>query len=88
MAETPLDRFKLLASWVAFINAAIVAYALVMQTMISVSWIERSEVFGNELLQAYFDMVGGDTGVLLISPVIWGVLWVTTGSPRFLPWKK
>ena len=25
---------------------------------------------------------------LALSPMIWLILWITTGKPRFLPWKK
>ena len=25
---------------------------------------------------------------LALSPMIWIILWITTGKPRFLPWKK
>ena len=84
MAETPLDRLKLLASWVAFINATSLAYALLIVTVAS-SVGEQSDSSGFELIYLYWDLVGG--WLFATSPVIWGVLNITTGSPRFLPWK-
>ena len=92
MTQTPLDRLKLasfqIAQWWALINALILVYAFVCGYLLGVG---PSQVFLGELVDGYFDWVrylfGEDVYVLFISPVLWLILWITTGSPRFLPWK-
>jgi len=91
MTQTPLDRLKVasfqIAQWWAFINAAIVVYAVVCGYLLDLG---PSEVFLGELIGEYADLIGdlfGDAWILLASPVLWLILWITTGSPRFLPWK-
>ena len=36
----------------------------------------------------FSSVVDGGGWVMFISPAVWTVLWIVTGSPRILPWRK
>jgi hypothetical protein len=52
---------------------------------------------GPSLYEQFISLYGGFLALLpggeivwglALSPMIWLILWITTGKPRFLPWKK
>ena len=96
MTQTPLDRLKLVsfqvAQWWAFINACCYLYVLLIMLLATYGDVPE---WGYILFVEYIDFWDG-VGLdkewtrfmpMLFSPILWLILWITTGSPRFLPWK-
>ena len=84
------ERLTLLLSWYAFAHAAVAATAVLL---IIVLGLEPSGLV-NTMLESYTDifrdLFGRDYDeavFFLLTPAIWLGLWLTTGKPRFLPWK-
>lgn len=69
------ERFLLAVSWGALAWALFVCWAV---------W-NAVVVDGRSLSR----VLGSDDGfIIFISPAVWTVLWIVTGSPRILPWRK
>ena len=93
------ERLALTLAWLAFINAAFMLFGFALDYLVellpALRPIRDGEVMNNLIFYytrpAYlFNFVfggGGAVALLLWSPAIWFGLWLTTGKPRFLPWK-
>ena len=66
------ERFLLTVSWGAFAWAAYICLALAL----------NADNLGRLVSQDEFLLAAA------ISPAVWLVLWIVTGSPRILPWRK
>ena len=78
------ERLSNVLAWFAFIHASICAIALILGMLGTKMLFDQ--------LDFYFDLVGFDGavkgGLLVYSPLIWTLLYVLDGKPRFLPWTK
>ena len=81
------DRGFIVLSWVAFAHALVVL-AGVLDGMNNSLPIPTSEVgrFYRDYLSTVF--AGEEIIAYAVSPVIWLLSYVVTGSARILPWKK
>ena len=71
------ERVLLTVSWATFAWALFACYAVGANVLRDgVDDLER--MASND---GFFSLVA-------ISPVVWLVLWIVTGSPRILPWRK
>ena len=71
-------------SWWAFLHIALIAIAVA-------DWQIGSRAIGNFIEATYFDfflLFFEDALFLNLSLIIWVALYVFTGSPRLLPWRK
>ena len=68
------ERFLLTVSWATF------AWALFVCVVV-VGGLLRGDLERMASNDGFFSLVA-------ISPAIWVVLWIVTGSPRILPWRK
>lgn len=78
------ERFLLAMSWWAFVHAALVA-------SVFVGFAFGTDVMGDFVKDGYARPLAGgnwEQFALIFSPVVWAVLWIVTGSPRILPWRK
>ena len=81
------DRVTIVLSWIAFAHALIVL-AGVLDGMYNSLPIPTSEVgrFYRDYLSTVF--AGEEVIAYAVSPAIWLLSYVVTGSPRILPWRK
>ena len=81
------DRVFIVLSWIAFAHALIVL-AGVLDGMNNSLPIPTSEVgrFYSDYLSTVF--AGEEIIAYAVSPAIWLLSYVVTGTPRILPWKK
>ena len=78
------EKISLVLSWWAFLHAVVIAIALA-------DWQMGSQALGNFIADIYLDPFSSfseEPFVLNLPLVIWAALYVFTGSPRFLPWRK
>ena len=80
------ERFLLAVSWLAFANAAFLGLVL----SLAVLGIKGGDLpLLDSMASVYEDlMLNSLTLAVGLSPSIWLVLWIVTGSPRILPWRK
>ena len=97
MAETPLDRLKTaatqIASWAAFANAVVIGTLIAMDVAAlpyeaTPKWVVSVGEFYGDFWNLFVSNDGRLYAAVACSPILWLILWITTGSPRFLPWKK
>ncbi len=77
------ERLSNVLAWFAFINGGICLLAILVVIL------DASVLF--DPLELYFEVAGFgvfELGVWLYSPLIWTLLYVLDGKPRFLPWAK
>ena len=80
------ERFLLAVSWLAFTNAAVIGLMLSLGVL---GFSKQDLPTIASMVNVYKDlMLGSWTLAFGLSPFIWVVLWIVTGSPRFLPWKQ
>ena len=80
------ERFLLAVSWLAFANAAFIGLLLSLEAL---GFSKQDLPTIASMVNAYQDlMLGSETLAFVLSPFIWVVLWIVTGSPRILPWKS
>ena len=81
--ETPVDRLKNAAAWVAFVHAVLIGYSAFCVLVLDVR-----DYSGEEFVNIYARELFDNSKVLVLgfAPAIWLTLWITTGSPRLLPW--
>ena len=78
------DKLALVLSWWAFLHVASIAIAVA-------DWQIGSGAIGNFLEATYFDFFLHfleDAFFFNLPLIIWVALYVFTGSPRLLPWRK
>ena len=75
------DRAILAVSWYAFAHAVLIAIAVALALLGDEGLVEA--------IKPYVRMtpLAPDVFAFGLSPAIWGVLWLLTGKPRFLPWR-
>ena len=71
------ERFLLTVSWATFAWALFGSYAVGANVL-------RDGIGDFERMAS----TDGFYTSVAISPVVWLVLWIVTGSPRILPWSK
>lgn len=80
------ERFVLAVSWWVFLHAAVLY--LVFAAVALFDWSPGDGVV-NDLLDGYYDGLWQSLPMAFGFPVAaWVVLWIVTGSPRILPWRK
>ena len=79
------ERLTLAFSWWAFLHTVALAVAFA-------DWEFGSKTIGPVLEDNYLEIFQflpeKEAFVFGFSPAIWLVLWIVTGSPRILPWKR
>ena len=90
------ERLTLALSWYAFAHAAILVPALGI--VLSVEFLDLELArrgFIETSFGAYFGIYEAVFGfkydvpaIFGASPAIWFGLWLTTGKPKFLPWRR
>ena len=71
------ERFLLAVSWATLAWALFVCYAVAAAVL-------RDGIGELERMASHDEFLT----LVAISPVVWLVLWIVTGSPRILPWRK
>ncbi len=80
------ERLRSVLAWIAFTNAVI----LVAGSLLVLVGVTTND-FGvlGERVPAYMAMyVRNDIYAVMLSPAVWILLFVWTGSARILPWKQ
>ena len=73
------ERFLLAVSWGAFLNFVVLWGVVLVALMKSASAVDSAaQIFTSGLFWMW----------LAPSLAVWLVLWIVTGSPRILPWRK
>ena len=78
------ERLALAFSWWAFLHTAIVVFAII------VDW-DGAENMASSVDGTYFEIIPFVEEAVFafgLPPAVWLVLWIVTGSPRILPWRK
>tara|TARA_B100001059_G_C17664188_1_gene491034 strand:+ start:498 stop:764 length:267 start_codon:yes stop_codon:yes gene_type:complete len=78
------EKISLVLSWWACLHVASIAIAVA-------DWQIGSRAIGNLIADMYLDPFSSfseEPIVLNLPLIIWAALYVFTGSPRFLPWRK
>jgi hypothetical protein len=81
------ERLSDLLAWIAFVNACLNLCAMALIFGLNVA--PRTPL--GSAIELYFEVIGAETigfGAFLYPAVIWMVLYVINGNPRFLPWSK
>ena len=71
------ERFVLAVSWATFAWALFVCVNLVASVL-------RDGIGDLERIASNDEFLT----LIAISPAVWAALWIVTGSPRILPWRK
>lgn len=75
------ERLANVLAWWAFVHALIIALA------IATAGGKKTEL--EHAMDYYFDVfLDSPTLLLAFAPVTWMALYVLTGNPRILPWKR
>ena len=82
------ERFLLAVSWVTFAVVLFVLSTLAVETARAITELPIGGL--HEILLAIAQGATNRNEWLLIvsPPVVWLTLWIVTGSPRILPWRK
>lgn len=76
--------FAILLSWWAFLHAARIILVLLLG-----AFGIAEPAWSQSFTEVYSDLFLNNKMLFLsFSPAIWLLLWMTTGSPRILPWRK
>ena len=70
-------------SWWAFVHAALVASAFVGFVLGTDVMVDFMDGYVRAVAGYYFEEFA-----FIFSPAVWLMLWIVTGSPRILPWRK
>lgn len=79
--------------WLAFFSALMVLNVPVFIVLCSKCGMYENEGLYSLVVNAHLDFLdtlpgGAELWFFGLSPAIWLALWVVTGSPRVLPWKR
>ena len=79
------ERFLLAVSWWAFLHFAVYVLAVAADIL---GGLELGGVW-EDLLRGYYLGLWQTIEIAIGFPfAVWVVLWIGTGSPRILPWRK
>ena len=79
------ERFLLTVSWLAFANGVTIS---VIGVLVALDIQPEQIGLAGEVLEGYADFMDSPVTAIGLSVAIWLVLWIVTGSPRFLPWRR
>ena len=79
------ERLILAVSWWCFAHASLVGSLVISYRVFGASG--EYGVFG-DLAEGYFELFPVDALVIGFPFIGWVALWIVTGSPRILPWRK
>jgi len=80
------ERLTLAVSWWCFAHASLLGLFVISFEVFDAG---RGDfgVFAH-LVEGYFDLFQVDALIIGLPFIGWVVLWIVTGSPRILPWRK
>ena len=80
------ERLILAVSWWCFAHASLIGFLVIPFEVFDVKGSDLG-VFG-DLAEGYFNLFQADELIFVFPVISWLVLWIVTGSPRILPWRK
>ncbi len=82
------ERLTLAVSWWCFVHASLLGLAALLTAANFLGADINEAMSALEPLELYFHLFPTDALIFGVPFIGWIGLWIVTGSPRILPWRK